>query len=715
MKGPGPSTTWSRRLTRETAILWCIVAATAIVYLNCLRNEFVLDDVIQIIKNPDLPHWSFLWKAFTRNEFWYSDANFVQGYQSRNYRPIILVWFWVNYHLFGLHPAPWHWTIVTAHLVAVWLVFKIARRLTGESTPALIAAAIFGLIPIHVGSVVWMACCGIVLGSTMILGAFYTLIRDDNPSRSSWMLALVLYAGALQCHESMAVFPGIVAAYGFIFADEPALTARIRRAVRWTAPFAAEVLIYFVVRKLVLGFFIRNPNDVDNLLTATQAVLTVPAVLATYLTLLAAPWRTLPNHRMFPVSSIESPHFWIPLIALALFVSSYIFFAVRSRERRFYLFCGAWIAVTMVPMMALRSLPHIVQDYTLYMPSVGWSVIVGAVVSGIASHTVPVRRVAFACTVAMLAIYAIALWNAQSYWRNDVAAARGYVEGFPESVRWHWALATYLDRGGDHAGSEQEIRTSIALEPDNTGIMHPSASQLHHYLGELLARRGDVAGAELEFATSVSMAEADDNEALPSVDLATEHKDVGLYDHGLYEAAKGHTDKAIREMNEALSRMKGNPSADDGPIALRYVKLAELYDSLGEQAKVESLLKHVDSMSVGELAVGLARAKISLNHGDKAGAERILLDLSERYPTDHEVLMMLGDLEFDSQHYEEALECYQRAGGGWFGGAPEHLGMAKSLHAMGRNREAADQCRMASALDPHNKRLQFSCAQIGSN
>ncbi len=66
-------------LTRETAILSGILAVTAVVYLRTLENAFVLDDVVQIVKNPDLPDWSFLWKAFTRNEFWYSDAAFVHG------------------------------------------------------------------------------------------------------------------------------------------------------------------------------------------------------------------------------------------------------------------------------------------------------------------------------------------------------------------------------------------------------------------------------------------------------------------------------------------------------------------------------------------------------------------------------------------------------------------------------------------------------------
>ncbi len=69
-----------------------------------------------------------------------------------------------------------------------------------------------------------------------------------------------------------------------------------------------------------------------------------------------------------------------------------------------------------------------------------------------------------------------------------------------------------------------------------------------------------------------------------------------------------------------------------GPVALLYIDLAVLYDSMGNQEQVEAVLKEMDSMTEGELAVGLARARIRLKHSDKEGAERILLDLLERYP-----------------------------------------------------------------------------------
>jgi len=158
--------------------------------------------------------------------------------------------------------------------------------------------------------------------------------------------------------------------------------------------------------------------------------------------------------------------------------------------------------------------------------------------------------------------------------------------------------------------------------------------------------------------------------------------------------------------------MKRDPVPDYGPMALYYVKLAELYDSIGNQEQVEAVLKEVDSMPEGELAVGLARAKIRLNHSDDEGAAAILREVSVRYPDNYKVLVELGDLEFKLKDYKRALESYNRAGAGWFGGAQLHLSIARSLRATGRDSEAVDQCRMAEALATPDVDVKSSCAEI---
>ncbi len=716
---------WPARLIGENAILTCILAVTAIVYLRCLGNGLVLDDFVILVHNPDLRDWSFLWKGFTRSEYWFSDAGWIQAYYFRNYRPLLLIWFWINYHLFGLNPAPWHASMIAMHLLAVWLVFKICRRLAGGSTPALLAASLFALTPIHVADVVWIAACGMVSGTALTLAAFYLIMPRAAGSGRRWAAAIALYAGALLCHESLTAFPALVACYAFAFdpndseeggaaeSSRASLWMRARRAVIWQAPFAVELLIYFLVRRLVLGFFVSNPYYYINLLTDAQAVLTAPLVLATYISMLLMPWLTLPNHRAPLVSSPLSPGFWVPLAAIALLGAALVVVARRDPRRRLHLFCAAWIGVTLAPMMALHSMPHLVQDYCLYLPSVGWCILLGDFIAGIARQNALARRLALGATCAMLVVYAVALWRVEWFWHDDVAAARGYVEGDPESVEWRWNVATHLYEEGDLANPELEVRNALRLEPDRTGsIFAPHSDELHRFLGELMARRGDIDGAELEFEKSVNDPPDDDEVHPPRPPLAYNHDGVSLYDRGLRDATVERTDQAIGEITQGLEIMKRLPVPDYGPLAMRYIPLAELYDSQGNQEQVEAVLREVDSMPEGELAAGLARARIRLNHSDQQGAEQVLRELSDRYPTNHEVWMQLANLEFNLEQYEQALVSYHRAEEGWYGDTRLHLSIAKTLHAMGRDREALDQCRLTDALGPRDLAAKFACAKI---
>ena len=708
------SATWPAWLTRENSILLCILTVTGLLYLRCLADDFVLDDIVMFVRNPDLHSWSFLWKAFTRDEFWYTDAGFVKAYHFRNYRPLLLVWYWTNYHLFGLNPALWHASIVAAYLVLVWLVFKVSLRLAGDSTSALMATAVFALFPIHTPAVVWIAANGMVISTALTLAALYIIMPPAKGSWRNWAAAMALYAGALLSHESVTAFPALVACYAFLFYPST-LWMRARRAVIWQAPFAIELLIYMIVRRLVLGFFVSNPYYYINLLTDAQAVLTVPKVLGTYLALLVTPWRIVANRHLLPVSSASSPEFWVPLAAIALVLAVFFVLELRDPRRRLHLFCASWMAVTFAPMIMLHSMPHLLQDYYLCLPSVGWCFLLGDLIAVAARQNAFARRVVFGIVSVMFVVYAVALWRAEWFWHDDVTIDLAYVAGDPDSVSWHWTLASHLDQQGDSQHAEQEIRTALSLEPDRTGTMHPHANQLHHYLAEFLARHGDIDGAVLEIGKGMSGTPDSEDEHPARPPLAYNHDGVSLYYQGLNDARAGRTEQAIQELTEGLEMMKKAPVPDYGPMAMLYIKLAELYDSIGNQAQVDAVLKEVDSMTIGELAEGLARAEIRLNHSDQAGAIQILKELSDRYPSNYDVLIRLADLEFNLKQYKEALVYYERAGGGWFGDAPLHLSMAKSLHELGRDHEAFDQCRLAQALAPHDRTITFSCAEIGNH
>ena len=369
-------------ITAESATVAGILLITALVYLRCLSNGFVSDDQGLILNNHHLHEWSFLWKSMVRDEYWFGDPG--SGTQSSRYRPLLLVWFWLNYHLFGFGHAEWHASMVAVHLLAVWLVFKLGARLTGERSAGLLAALLFGLMPLHAEAVVWAGGFSLVLTAAFQLGALYLIVQrapfqSSQPlpqrwraaqdqtgtgragaERRNWLLAIGLYAGALLSQEAAASFPGLVLFYfllldagGGTIGDEPSLARRITRALLGMAPFAVEAALYVVARRLVLGFLTSDPAAPANHFTFVQDLMTVPAVLGAYLAMLVVPWLAAPAHRVMFVTSAASPDFYLPVAILVAIGAAFLLAVHRSQRRRLYLFCAAWPLIALAPVMSL--------------------------------------------------------------------------------------------------------------------------------------------------------------------------------------------------------------------------------------------------------------------------------------------------------------------------------------------------------------------------
>ena len=98
------------------------------------------------------------------------------------YRPLFLVWLFVNYQLFGTNPLGWHLSAVLLHLLATLLAYRLVRALTGEALPAAMAALLFGLHPVHVESVAWISGVPESLMASALLGSI-PLLRQRPEQR----------------------------------------------------------------------------------------------------------------------------------------------------------------------------------------------------------------------------------------------------------------------------------------------------------------------------------------------------------------------------------------------------------------------------------------------------------------------------------------------------------------------------------------------------
>jgi len=68
-----------------------VLLLTALAYLRCLGDRFVLDDNDDIVANRYVAQWSFLWKSLVNGLWWFRDPAHLP--QSSNYRPLQNIWY----------------------------------------------------------------------------------------------------------------------------------------------------------------------------------------------------------------------------------------------------------------------------------------------------------------------------------------------------------------------------------------------------------------------------------------------------------------------------------------------------------------------------------------------------------------------------------------------------------------------------------------------
>ena len=473
---------------REAAILAGILAMTVAIYLPSLRNGWVFDDWHEFVDNKLIHSWSFVWNSFRYDSWWFLRPDRLP--QSAYYRPLENVWFAANAWLFGTNPVPWHLAKIALHAIVVALCFRVAQLLTGRVATGLLAAAIFGLMPAHVGAVVWASAIPEPLSTAFELGAMIFLIKRSPGLSRGLLIALLLCSCAMLTHESAILFPLIVAAYVFLFEGVDAgMAARIVSALRVAGPFVAVAVAYMCARLNALGydFLFGVHHTIDSMMVRgfvalraqhppVEELMTLPIVLLTYLGVVALPGMAAPTH---VVGWVERPQplLFVTGTALVVLIAGAFILARRSPNRRIYLFCAVWIVLTMAPALNLNALWWLVDDRYLYAPSFGWSLAVAAIAMEIAASGSWARNVLRPALALILLVYAASTMQTERYWRDDVTFFSRCVEIGPNEPDYRLNLAAAQNKAGNQEEAARVLERGTQLDPDDVHLHRKLAEQ----------------------------------------------------------------------------------------------------------------------------------------------------------------------------------------------------------------------------------------------
>lgn len=548
-------------------------------YANSLGGGFVWDDRILILDGRLPRAWERLGDILGRDFFHRAEVDDAYGY----WRPLVTLSYVWDYAWWRLQPFGFHLTNVVLHAANAALAALLLLRSGFGRRPALFAAALFAVHPVHSESVAWIA--GRTDPFSFFFAAVALLVRDRRGGAAA---APLLLAAALLAKE-MAV---VAVAWAFL-ADVLARGRTPRQALRATAPLAGVVVLYMIVRFALLG--IAGPGAPPGH-DAGAIALTLGPTVVRYLGWMA--WPTQPSAYVVQpyVTSLAEPRLWTSWAALLLLAVALAAWARRSSRPRTVLLAAAMLAAALVPLTGLwrpagpADMGMMMAERFAYFPSLPFLALVALALDSLLARRDRRLRAAAATVAAALLVAALAATVARNrVWRDERTFLEATLATAPQAtllwgrlVQHHLenqdaaAAAAALGRaraagaaGREMLGVEAELRLregrldeAIALQERFARTAQQARAPALNNLAVLYRKGGRTAEARriLEGLVDGGQAYAD-----VYANLAALHRDAGDIDAArrLYAAALADRPDDLRTAAAAVSLevASGRPQA----------------------------------------------------------------------------------------------------------------------------------------------------------
>ena len=641
-----------------------LVAVIAFVGLSrTLRAGFVWDDHVIIEASEPFSSISQVIRLFFSNAF--SGArDALAGEQTiEYYRPLWILMLGVQRALFDLRPFGYHLTSLILHVAASVAVLALARELLEEEWPALFAALLFALHPIHVEAVAWVSSSNELLAGLFGVLFFLAYVRHRrHGGMLSAVLACVTLILALLSKETAIILPLLALLW-----ETLAAPGRVLGRMRWPFALALVSVAYFLLRSHIV-----QPHP--TLHPLAWRIFTAPKVLMEYARMLLVPHGLRVFYSLDFVKRPFDSAFLVPFVAL----SSWFAAAIAVRRRVPILFLGMmWVMAASLPVAGIAVVlqPAMLADRYLYLPSVGVALAAGAVlVLAERALLTNQRKMLMAGLMIVLALAMFATGERSLVWHDDVVLMSRMTSDAPSAVTGYMNLGAALERLGRNDEASRAYRQAVRLSPAD--------HMIHRNLGLTLGKLGVNEEAEREFRTALSL----------KPDYADARGDLGW----LFER-EGRWEEA-REAYAATASARPRDMADRVGLGRVLVKLGRT----GEATEILlAVLNEDPSNATAHRALSYAYALSGRLEDSAREAETVRVLAPGRADSHYDLgvaLSRLGSVDAAAREFESALAI----GPQW---AEAHFNLGAMRSRQGRPADALAEFEKALRLAPPDTAL----------
>jgi tetratricopeptide (TPR) repeat protein len=536
--------------TRHRAIVAALLAALTLAALApVLHNDFIsYDDEQYVTRNyhvrPGLTAGGVRWALTTD--------------YAANWHPLTWISHMLDVQLFGKNAHGHHLTSLLFHLASTVMLFLVLTTMTGATGRSAFVAALFGVHPLHVESVAWIAERKDVLSTfffMLTLGAYVRYVAA--PSTRRYALVMLAFAAGLMAKPMLVTLPFVL-----ILLDYWPLSRWPERSFRRLL-LEKLPLVPFVIASSIATFVAQSRGGAVNSLEIFPLGVRVGNAIVAYGVYL---WKTI-----WPVDlaffylhpAAARPPWQVGVAAAALIAATAI--AFRERRRRPYAIVGwLWYVGTLVPVIGLIQVgaqSH--ADRYTYIPLIGVFIVIAWGAHSALSSIVSTRSL-YALGATSLAVLAMLSHAQAGRWRDSMTLYEHDLRVVGDNPLVENLIGVTLADQGRHADAIPRFERALRLSPsyvrayDNLGLaliktgraadavhpleaairIDPGAPEPRNTLGVALSRTNRTREAIEQFETALRLR--------PDNPAALTNFGSVLVGTGSIEEGRGMYEKALR-------------------------------------------------------------------------------------------------------------------------------------------------------------------------
>jgi len=527
---------------------------TFAVYLPSLQNNFLQwDDILYVLDNQHITSMNadfFRWAFF--------------DFYASNWHPLTWISHALDYFIWGLNPMGHHLTNVILHSINTFLVILLTTKLIEVSKEtaakgglsvfqddlgALIAGGItgllFGLHPLHVESVAWVAerkdlLCAFFFLLSIIIYTKYAMVVENKRTQNNYVLRFLnrrylvtigIFILALLSKPMAVSLPLVLLILDFYPFRRIQSLGTFKPAFVEKLPF----ILLSLISSLLTIFAQKGAIESADILPLSTRVLVAMNALIAYI------WKMILPFNLSPIYPYPQNVFLLSiryLLPTALVIAVTTIFIIIAKKKQLWLSVWGYYVVTLFPVIGIVQVgSQSMADRYTYLPSLGPFLVIGLGAAWVAGKLNRLEGWGFIVksAYAALGILAFAFISYSTVkqigiWKNCIIFWNHVIEKEPTRIP-----VAYNNRG---ACLSEIGQFDKAIEDFDKAIaINSSYSLAYNNRGKIFLQRGMVDWAIKDFDKAIALN--------PSFSIAYNNRAMAFSKMGQLDKAMVDYDKAI--------------------------------------------------------------------------------------------------------------------------------------------------------------------------